>query len=195
MPTPILSEVKISVFGHSGANPAGIAHLFGALVASSTETECDLAIFTVNPADGIDQKTIDDWEALNDRLVPRLVLVTELDESESDFDDAVMLANRVFDKTVTPFLVLHDDDGAACALISMQDLSIIDYSVTPPQVIESDPDHKILVSEFQKEYLEEIEMMGENAFEAGLLFPAIPIWLDREIGVDIVRKYISRLAH
>jgi len=195
VPTPILSEVKISVFGHSGANPAGIAHLFGALVASSTETECDLAIFTVNPADGIDQKTIDDWEALNDRLVPRLVLVTELDESESDFDDAVMLANRVFDKTVTPFLVLHDDDGAACALISMQDLSIIDYSVTPPQVIESDPDHKILVSEFQKEYLEEIEMMGENAFEAGLLFPAIPIWPDREIGVDIVRKYISRLAH
>ena len=193
MSTPSLSTTRIHIFGHSSALPAEIAHALGGLCNQSTHSECDVAIFAVNPAHGIDSDTISQWEALNDSLVPRLLVVTGLDESEADFDDAVLLANRVFDQTITPYLVLHDDAGQACALISLQDLTITDYSTNPPTHRDSDAEHKTLVSEFHEEYLETLSMMGEDGFAAGLLFPAIPVWLDRNIGIDIVENYINRL--
>jgi hypothetical protein len=49
------------------------------------------------------------------------------------------------------------------------------------------------VQEFRDEYLELIESSGEGAFTAGLLFPAIPVWIEKGIGVDIVKDYILQL--
>ena len=202
MPTPSFSQaarassgLRIHVFGHQGAYPAEVAHEFGGLTGQDPGVECDLAIFAINPSEGIDSKLIAQWEALNDSMVPRLIVVTGLEDTQADFDDAVLLANRVFDQTVTPYLVLHDDAGLPCALISLQDLQIIDYTTLPPTIRHSDPEHQQLVAEFRKEYLEQMEFMGEDGFAAGLLFPAIPIWLERRIGIDIVKSYIDRLMH
>jgi hypothetical protein len=36
--------------------------------------------------------------------------------------------------------------------------------------------------------------MGDGAFAAGLLFPAIPLLIEKRIGVDIVRKYLSEIS-
>jgi hypothetical protein len=49
------------------------------------------------------------------------------------------------------------------------------------------------VQEFRDEYLELIQASGEDAFAAGLLFPAIPLWIEKGIGVDIVNRYIQEL--
>jgi hypothetical protein len=57
----------------------------------------------------------------------------------------------------------------------------------------SDPEHQTLVQEFRDEYIELVQASGEQAFAAGLLFPAIPLWLERGIGVDIVNTYIQEL--
>jgi hypothetical protein len=57
----------------------------------------------------------------------------------------------------------------------------------------STEEHQILVSEFRQEYLEHIESSGTNAFAAGLLFPAVPLWIEKELGVNIVRKYIDEI--
>jgi hypothetical protein len=154
--------------------------------------ESELAIFAINPAAGIDQETIDLWSALTDFQLPRLIVVNELEGSDSDFDDAVLLANRVFDPLVTPFLVLHDDAGNPSALIDLETLEIIDYSQTPTSRRDSDPEHKELVADFRSEYLEAVEDAGESAFEAGLLFPAIPVVISKGIGVDIVNAFIAR---
>jgi hypothetical protein len=35
---------------------------------------------------------------------------------------------------------------------------------------------------------------GDNAFTAGLLFPAIPLWIERGIGIDIVEGFIKQLV-
>lgn len=153
--------------------------------------EGDLAIFAVNPSAGIDQETIDLWTALSEFQMPRLVVVNELEGSDSDFEDAVMLANRVFDQLVTPFLVLHNESGEPTALIDLQTLEIVDYSSAEISRRDSDPEHKELVSEFREEFLEAIADAGEGAFAAGLLFPAIPIVISKGIGVDIVKEYIS----
>lgn len=186
-------DLRIHLFGHAGADPAAVAHSLGAIANPPLEDERDLAIFAINPAHGIDQLTISQWEALSDSMVPRLIVVTGIEGNEADFDDAVMLANRVFDQCVTPYLVLHDDAGAPCALIGLQDLMITDYATQPPTISESSDEHKILVSEFQSEYLAAMEIAGDDGFAAGVLFPAIPIWLEKGIGLDIVNKYIDRL--
>lgn len=185
---------RIHIYGHVSSQPKALAELFGALHSNIPIAESELAIFAINPAAGIDQETIDLWSALTDFQLPRLIVVNELEGSDSDFDDAVLLANRVFDPLVTPFLVLHDDAGNPSALIDLETLEIIDYSQTPTSRRDSDPEHKELVADFRSEYLEAVEDAGENAFEAGLLFPAIPVVLSKGIGVDIVKAFIERAA-
>jgi hypothetical protein len=185
---------RIHIYGHVSAQPKALAELFGGQHSKEAVAESELAIFAINPAAGIDQETIDLWTALTDFQLPRLVVVNELEGSDSDFDDAVLLANRVFDPLVTPYLVLHDDAGNPTALIDLKTLEIIDYSQAPVSRRDSDQEHKDLVADFRAEYLEAVDDAGENAFEAGLLFPAIPVVISKGIGVDIVKAFIEKAA-
>jgi hypothetical protein len=188
-----ITKAMIHVYGHASAEPEQVAQCFGALYTQEVHSESDLAIFAINPSAGVDQETIALWEALDEFQIPRLVVVTHLEKQEADFDDAVMIANRVFAPMATPFLVLHDEAGLPIALISLEDLSIIDYSTNPPTSRMSDPEHQTLVQEFRDEYLELAQSSGDQAFPAGLLFPAIPLWIERGIGLDIVKRYIEQL--
>jgi hypothetical protein len=70
----VSSPKRIHVYGHVSAQPQAIANLFGAQLASDVSAESDLAIFAVNPAAGIDQKTIEQWQALSDFQLPRMVV-------------------------------------------------------------------------------------------------------------------------
>jgi len=189
----VSSYKRIHIYGHASAQPQAIANLFDAQLASEIVVESDLAIFAINPAAGIDQKTIDQSQAPSDFQVPRLVVVNELDGSDSDFEDAIMLANRVFDQLVTPYLVLHSESGSPIALISLSDLQIIDYSTNPPTISASEVEHQELVAEFRDEYLDEIAGAGDDAFAAGLLFPAIPIVISNSLGIDVVKSFINQL--
>ena len=188
-----IHDLRIHVYGHMSANPAQVASAFNAQVCETAESESDLAIFAIDPSAGIDQATIDLWQSLDEYQVPRLVVVTHLEKLEADFDDAVMIATRVFDQMITPYLVLHDDAGMPAALIGLSDLEIIDYSTNPTTIKNSEEEHRTLVQEFRDEYLELLEASGEDAFSAGLMFPAVPLWIERGIGVDIVNDYMQQL--
>ena len=189
-----INDLRIHVYGHLSANPAQVAAVFKAHFSQTAVPESDLAIFAIDPSAGIDQATIDLWQSLDEFQVPRLVVVTHLEKLEADFDDAVMIATRVFDQMITPYLVLHDEAGLPAALIGLTDLQINDYSTNPKTVRSSDEEHQTLVQEFRDEYLQLLTDSGDNAFEAGLLFPAIPLWIERGIGVDIVEGYINKLV-
>lgn len=188
-----ITKRMIHVYGHASAEPELVANTFGGVFAQEVHSDSDLAIFAINPSAGVDQETIQLWAEIDEYQIPRLVVVTHLEKQEADFDDAVMIANRVFSPMATPFLVLHDEQGLPVALISLADLSIIDYSTTPPTTRMSDPEHQTLVQEFRDEYLELLQSSGEHAFPAGLLFPAIPLWIEKGIGVDIVKRYIEEI--
>ena len=188
-----ITKGLIHVFGHASAEPELVAQIFGGVYAQEVHSDSDLAIFAINPSAGVDQETISRWTELDEFQIPRLVVVTHLEKQEADFDDAVMIANRVFSPMATPYLVLHDEAGLPVALISLVDLSIVDYSTNPPISRMSDPEHQTLVQEFRDEYLELVQASGDQAFAAGLLFPAIPLWIERGIGVDIVHGYIKEL--
>ena len=187
------SNSNIAVFGHESAHPSAVADVFNASTSVSDISTLDCAIFAINPNTGIDQVTIDAWHSLDEFLIPRLVVVTHLEEDAGDFGDAVLIANRVFDQMVTPYLVLHDDHGLPCALISLMDMTVTDYSKTPAVQQPCEPEHQTLVQEFREEYLELKTSMGDGAFAAGVLFPAIPLWIERAIGIDIVNSYLNQL--
>lgn len=194
MSSPSSTPVKrIHVYGHVSASPQAIAAIFGGMVPTDPTPDSDLAIFAINPSAGIDTSTIAMWSALDDFQIPRLVVVNGLDGHEMDFEDAVMVANRVFDQLVTPYLVLHDDLGEPVALIRLQDLQILDYSTTPPTLRHGDPEHEELIRDFREEFFEQMSEMDEGAFAAGIIFPAIPINIQKGIGVDVVRSYIDLL--
>ena len=187
------SSLSIAVYGHESADPASVAAALGAHTALGAEPQIDAAIFAVNPSMGIDQATIDIWSAYDEFQTPRILVVTHLENQEADFDDAVMMANRVFDLMATPYLVLHDEAGMPCALISLETMQILDYSTIPPTQRPCEPEHEILVQEFREEYLELTSSLGEGAFAAGVLFPAIPIWIEKNLGLDIVKSYLQQI--
>lgn len=184
---------SINIYGHISAQPEQMAQVFGAKVATTVDPSCDVAIFAINPAAGIDNETINIWREFDELQTPRLIVVTVLDGMELDFDDAVMVANRVFDQTVTPYLVLHGDTGSPIGTISLIDYKTTDYSTHPPTVADADEELRGVVEEFRDEYLERIEEMEDGAFSAGILFPAIPVNLTNKLGVDLVEKYLAEL--
>jgi hypothetical protein len=183
----------LKIYGHISAMPESYAQLLNGSVSNTVEPECDAAIFIINPAAGIDNATIEIWQGFNDFLTPRLVLVTVLEGMEMDFDDAVLLANRVFDQLLTPYLVLHNETGAPTGLISLSDLTTRDYSTTPPTVAEADEELVELVTEFRDEYLELLGDLDESAFATGIIFPAIPVNTQNGMGLDIVDRYLQEL--
>jgi translation elongation factor EF-G len=184
---------SINIYGHISAQPEQLAQVFGAKVATEIDSTCDVAIFAINPSAGVDNETINIWREFDEIQTPRLIVVTVLDGMELDFDDAVMVANRVFDQTVTPYLVLHGETGSPIGTISLVDYRTTDYSTNPPTVADADEELRGVVEEFREEYLERVEEMEEGAFAAGILFPAIPINLTNKLGVDLVEKYLSEL--
>ena len=70
----------------------------GASVGTHATGDISCALFVVNPNTGIDQLTIDQWQSFDEFLTPRMIVVTQLNGNNADFDDAVMLANRVLIK-------------------------------------------------------------------------------------------------
>ncbi len=199
MTTSTPAPVRIALYGHVSATPAALAKALaerGIEVTAQTEdpANIDCAIFAINPSAGIDPETIAIWESFNDYLTPRIMVALALPGADLDFDDAVLLANRVFDQMVTPYLVLHGDDGTPAALISLDDLSVRNYIQGIAVISESEPEHRELVADFQSEYLEIVEASGEDAFAAGLLFPAIPVNVDNGIGLDVLCEYLKQLT-
>jgi hypothetical protein len=200
MTTSTSKAVRIALYGHISATPAALRRELEARGLTLQEiggdpADIDCAIFAINPSAGIDAETIANWESLNDYLTPRILVALALPGADLDFDDAVLLGNRVLDQLVTPFLVLHADDGSPAALISLEDLTVRNYVHGIAVLSESESEHRELVADFQKEYMEAMAQVGDGAFSAGLLFPAIPINLDSGIGMDVLISYLNQLSN
>ena len=153
----------------------------------------DAAIFIVSALDGISPEDIQTWNEARELYIPSLILITELTNGETDFDDMSAIAGRMLDPVQTPFLVLHDDSGHPIALIDLDTLKLSDYSTGNRIERDSDPEHKVLVFEFRKEYLEAIEEFGESGFQAGLSFPAIPFIPSNGLGSFEILTLLNKL--
>jgi len=182
----LISRAKIAIIGQKSAE---LASALG--IEAVDFEEADGAIFVVSANDGIVSADLETWRTARDLYIPSLVVISDLSSSEIDFEDMSAIASKMLEPIVTPYLVLHGDDGAPAALISLESLEVSDYSA--PQVTKraADPEHEELVAEFRTEYLEALEDAGENSFQAGLLFPALP-WIEKtKMGINEIKEYLK----
>ena len=154
---------------------------------------CDVALFLVSAQEGIVSADLDRWRLARDLYIPSLVIICDLSSSEIDFEDMTAIAGKMLDPVVTPYLVLHSDEGAPAALIHLESLQVTDYSNSPAITEAAEPEHIELVAEFREEYLEDIDLAGEDAFAAGLLFPALA-WIEgTRMGLDQIENYLNQV--
>ena len=184
----LISTPKIAIVGGKSAQ---LAVELG--VATSELEVCDLALFLVSANDGIVSADLERWRLARELYIPSLVIICDLGASEIDFEDMTAIASKMLDPVVTPYLVLHSDEGAPAALIHLENLEVIDYSGETRVLRPADPEHIELVAQFRAEYLEDIEDAGEDSFAAGLLFPALP-WIEgTRIGLDQIIEFLNQV--
>ena len=161
---------------------------------SNTELEAsDAALFLVSAEVGIVSADLEKWRLARDLYIPSLVIICDLLASEIDFEDMSAIASKMLDPVVTPFLVLHGEDGKPAALIDLETLEIVDYSSGVAIDRAADPEHIELVAEFREEYIEALEDAGVDSFAAGLFFPALP-WIEgTRMGIDQIIKYLNQV--
>ena len=185
---PISPDIRLSICGNGAVELAQALNRTPAPLA-----QADVAIFVVSAVTGFSTDLPAAWEEARSRYIPSLVAIGELEKSEIDFEDMSAIVGKTLDPILTPYLVLHSDEGFPTALINLANLMITDYSLGLKRTIQSDPEHKELVAEFREEYLAEIEVTGEDGFEQGLLFPAIPISLHIKLGIAEINEYLDRI--
>lgn len=153
-------------------------------------------IFTllVDARSGISKAMISAWQYFQERQFPRVMIVQGIEFSESDFDDIVLIGNRVLEQFATPYLVLHDDLGVPTALISLEDNLVHDYSGKELNKFSADMDLVDLVSDFQDEYLQIYKEMGDDGFFQGIFAIAIPIGSTKPFGIAELNSIIESLA-
>ncbi|MBU3691995.1 MAG: hypothetical protein FGM47_00540 [Candidatus Nanopelagicaceae bacterium] len=196
--------------GHSSANCAELAEVFNSDFPGMIRS-CDLkddesnfsevlkeiaaVALIISAQSGVSKSMIEFWNFVSERQYPRMIMVTALELSESDFDDIVMIANRVLEQVTTPFLVLHDEIGEPSGLISLADLTVYDYSQKPMKHYAADSELKSLVSEFKSEFDSQMQGFEKDGFINGLEVPAIPVVIGKEIGVGQVKPYLELVVH
>lgn len=165
----------------------------GALPALPTN-QIDLFVLLADARTGISDTMIAAWQFYQERLFPRLLIVQGIEETTTDFDDIVLIANRTLEALATPYLVLHGEDGKPTGLIELESGMVLDYS--SPQVLSSLADQELLdlVRDFQDEYRDNFQELGSDAFQAGVLAIAIPIANRNQLGSAEITRYLQLLS-
>ena len=160
---------------------------------SSNLVDSDAAIFIVSANLGISDSDKNLWNQARDLYIPSIILITDFESRDIDFDDMALIAGIILDPLVTPYLVLHSDDGKPIALIELETLKLFDYSSGKREIKPSEPEHQELVKEFAAEFRERVEEFGPTGFQDALLFPAIPYLSKLQMGKIETLEYLAQL--
>ena len=196
------SSPRVLLAGHSSSHPEEVAqalHIAKSRIVeldkkvdiSGDVSQADLFILVISAKTGVSSEMTSTWHYVAERQVPRIVIVNGLEMSEIDFDDIVLIANRVLEPVITPYLVLHDEVGEPVGLISLTDNTVRDYSTNRVNIYDADAELQSLVTDFKKELEESTIEFDIDAFQAGLIVPALPLVSSRQIGVEEFQSYLT----
>ena len=191
--------------GHSSSQPRELLDDLEfsqakAIVEESSEfaeidfNACDAFMLVINAKTGVSGAMIELWNRVSDRQIPRMILVNGLELSEIDFDDIVLIINRVLENVVTPYLVLHDEVGEPSGLISIADGLVHDYSGTEEINYKADDELLNLVTEFREELMLALSEMDESAYQQGIVVPALPYIRAKKIGLREIQNFARVLT-
>ncbi|MEY3163526.1 MAG: hypothetical protein RI887_350 [Actinomycetota bacterium] len=140
---------------------------------------------------GIDSKVLSNWPTFRELYIPTIVLVTDFEDGDVDFEDMSAIVGKMLEPVLTPYLVLHADDGQPTALINLEDQMITDYSSGKITQIPSDSEHRELILEFKEELASALSEGGWEQFVQGLVIPAIPFIIRNKLGVAEVKRFLD----
>lgn len=155
------------------------------------QSDAELVVVLASTQSGIDQAITSQWQGFRESYVPVIITVVDLDNHEVDFEDMSAIVGKMLEPVVTPYLVLHADDGAIAAVINLESLQISDYSTGVGTSKESDREHKELVKDFADELSTSLIEGGWEQFVQGLIVPAIPLHLENNLGVAEIKRFLN----
>lgn len=117
--------------------------------------------------------------------------MVDFEDGDVDFEDMSAIVGKMLEPVLTPYLVLHADNGEPTALINLEDQMITDYSSTASAKIPSDSEHRELILEFKEELHNALAEGGWDQFPAGLIIPAIPLILKNNLGVAEIKHFLD----
>lgn len=150
-------------------------------------------LLLVDAHTGVSKVMIEQWQFVAERQLPRILLVQGLEDAESDFDDLVLIANRVLEKVATPYLVINDEAGAPIGLVDLKTQTVRNYQDSNLQISPCDDSLIDLIDEFRAEYLEEFDSLGETAFAEGMYPIALPFGITKPFGVIELNQILATL--
>jgi len=169
-----------------------IAQLLGLVESQDLPpSDAELVVVLASTKSGIDKLITSKWQIFRESYVPVIITIIDLDNNDVDFEDMSAIVGKMLEPVVTPYLVLHADDGAIAAVINLESMQITDYSTGVGITKESDPEHKELVKDFADELSTSLLEGGWEQFVQGLIVPAIPLNLDNKLGVSETKRFLN----
>ena len=153
--------------------------------------DAEVLVILASTKSGIDAEIISQWQSFRESYLPVIIAIVDLDNGDVDFEDMSAIVGKMLEPVVTPYLVLHADDGSAAALINLENYQITDYSTGTAKFKDSDPEHKELVKEFSLELIDALEEGGWEQFVQGLIIPAIPLLPEINLGVAEIKRFLN----
>ena len=151
----------------------------------------DVVVVVASAKTGIDPNLVAQWNTFRELYVPTIVAIVDFEDGDVDFEDMSAIVGKMLEPVLTPYLVLHADDGEPTALINLEDQMITDYSSKSSAKIPSDLEHRELILEFKEELHNELIEGGWDQFSAGLIIPAIPLILKNKLGVAEIKHILN----
>ncbi len=173
--------------------PRFIAENFDETKLVKALSECEMArvvVIALSTKLGVAKNLISDWQNFRDFQIPTIFAVSDLANNDLDFDDFHPIIGKILEPVLTPYLVLHAEDGSAAGLIDLQTLQIIDYSNGKIEIRPADTEHQELVKDFQSELLEVADQEW-SSFTNGTNCIAIPIDSKNKIGLMQIEKFLD----
>ena len=155
------------------------------------DAEAEVVVIIASAKDGISQNLINDWASFRESYIPAIVLILDFETGEVDFEDMSAIVGKMLEPVVTPYLVLHADNGDPIALINLEDLKISNYSDNQRVQQDSDPEHRELVAEFADELRLSLQEGGWEQFVQGLIVPAIPMIHKNNLGLAELKRFLD----
>jgi|OM-RGC.v1.016291121 hypothetical protein len=191
----------LEIFYHAGTYPTAtleklsIESLYREIDGESARFKSETLFALLADANhGISKSMIDLWQFFAERQIPRFLLVQGYESSESDFDDMVLVANRVLEKMATPYLIIHNETGEAAGLVDLKNMKVRSY--LSGGISEEDCDESLidLIDDFRSEYIDEFVNLGSSAFSSGLYPIAVPIGSKLPVGINELNQIIDELT-
>jgi hypothetical protein len=179
----------------------------------------DAVVFVVSAQQGMDSGLIDAWDATIRYRIPRLIVVTHLDDGRADIDEIAAIARRVFDDSDSIHVVVQpamNDAENYAGTIDLINLTVTDVSQEPIHTRPCDPEHIAFIDSQRQEVIgflashsdesnffdqvlagvmpttDRISKAAHECMSRGLLTPVLPFsHSPYEFGVREVITYVT----